>query len=115
MPHVLLVAGLAAAGVLLVLKFDPVRSDRAQHFRTTTVECTRADQPCESLIGFGSGGVVGVGFGRGTQKLGHLPEAYSDFLLSVIGEEWGLRRGHLCRPLLRRFLLDGIPHCPNSP
>jgi cell division protein FtsW len=89
-PHVLLAAGMAAAAVFLVLKLDRVRSDRAQHFRTTTIECTRDDQACASLIGFGSGGVLGVGFGRGTQKLGHLPEAYSDFLLSVIGEEWGL-------------------------
>jgi cell division protein FtsW len=89
-PHVLLVAAVAGAGVLLVLKYDPVRSSRAEHFRSATIECTRDDQACASLIGFGAGGVVGVGFGRGTQKLGHLPEAYSDFLLSVIGEEWGL-------------------------
>lgn len=43
----------------------------------------------QSLIGMGSGGVFGTGFGQGQQKLGYLPYAYSDFLFSTIGEEWG--------------------------
>jgi cell division protein FtsW len=43
----------------------------------------------QSLIGFGSGQVLGLGFGQGQQKLGYLPYAYSDFLFSTIGEEWG--------------------------
>jgi cell division protein FtsW len=43
----------------------------------------------QSLIGFGSGGFLGVGFGEGQQKLGYLPYAYNDFLFSTIGEEWG--------------------------
>ena len=42
-----------------------------------------------SLIGIGSGQALGVGFGQGQQKLGYLPYAYSDFLFSTIGEEWG--------------------------
>jgi cell division protein FtsW len=79
-----------ATGVLAaILVFSPVRAKRLTEFRSTSVECT-SGQVCESLIGFGNGGVLGVGFGRGTQKLGNLPEGYSDFLLSVIGEEWGL-------------------------
>ncbi len=43
----------------------------------------------QSLMGLGSGGIFGVGFGQGHQKLGYLPFAYSDFLFSAIGEEWG--------------------------
>lgn len=43
----------------------------------------------QSLLGFGSGGVFGRGFGQGLQKLGYLPYANSDFLFSSIGEEWG--------------------------
>lgn len=42
----------------------------------------------ESLVGIGAGGIFGVGFGEGQQKL-HLPFASSDFLFSAIGEEWG--------------------------
>lgn len=43
----------------------------------------------QSLIGFGSGQMFGVGYGQGQQKLGYLPYNYSDFLFSSIGEEWG--------------------------
>jgi len=43
----------------------------------------------QSLVGIGSGQLFGVGFGQGQQKLGYLPYAYSDFLFSTIGEEWG--------------------------
>jgi cell division protein FtsW len=43
----------------------------------------------QSLIGIGAGRVIGVGFGEGLQKLGYLPYAYSDFIFSTIGEEWG--------------------------
>lgn len=43
----------------------------------------------QSIIGFGSGQFFGVGLGEGQQKLGYLPYAYSDFIFSSIGEEWG--------------------------
>jgi cell division protein FtsW len=43
----------------------------------------------QSLVGIGAGRVLGVGYGQGQQKLGYLPYAYSDFVLSSIGEEWG--------------------------
>lgn len=89
-PHVVLVAVIAVVGLVLILRFDRVRSNREKKYQGSAVQCTTDEQACQSLIGFGSGGVFGVGFGRGTQKLGFLPEAYSDFLLAVIGEEWGL-------------------------
>jgi len=43
----------------------------------------------QSLIGMGAGRLLGVGLGEGQQKLGYLPYAYSDFIFSTIGEEWG--------------------------
>jgi cell division protein FtsW len=43
----------------------------------------------QALIAVGSGGVVGRGFGRGQQKFGFLPEPHNDFILAMIGEEWG--------------------------
>jgi cell division protein FtsW len=43
----------------------------------------------QSLTGIGAGQLFGVGFGEGQQKLGYLPYAYSDFIFSTIGEEWG--------------------------
>jgi cell division protein FtsW len=43
----------------------------------------------QSFLAFGSGGLLGTGLGRGTQKLFYLPEPHTDFILSVIGEELG--------------------------
>lgn len=43
----------------------------------------------QSLVGIGAGGMFGMGLGQGQQKLGYLPYAYSDFIFSTIGEEWG--------------------------
>lgn len=47
-------------------------------------------QLIQSWIGFGNGGIAGQGLGQGKQKLFFLPEAHTDFILSVIGEELGL-------------------------
>jgi rod shape determining protein RodA len=45
----------------------------------------------QSKIAVGSGGIIGKGFMKGTQcKLGFLPEQQTDFIFSVLGEEWGL-------------------------
>jgi len=47
-------------------------------------------QIVQSFLAFGSGGLTGVGLGAGRQKLMYLPEAHTDFVFSVIGEELGL-------------------------
>lgn len=43
----------------------------------------------QSLTAIGHGGLTGTGFGQGIQKLHYLPNAYNDFIFSVIGEEFG--------------------------
>ena len=47
-------------------------------------------QPEQSLIAVGNGGLFGVGLGGGQQKLNFLPEAHTDFIYAIIGEEVGL-------------------------
>ena len=47
-------------------------------------------QLSHSLIAFGRGEIFGVGLGGSVEKLHWLPEAHTDFLLAVIGEEFGL-------------------------
>ncbi len=46
-------------------------------------------QLTQSLIAFGRGGIFGVGLGNSIQKLFYLPEAHTDFIFAVIGEELG--------------------------
>ncbi|RLB54348.1 MAG: putative lipid II flippase FtsW, partial [Deltaproteobacteria bacterium] len=47
-----------------------------------------AYQPFQSVMSFGSGGIFGLGLGRGLQVL-YLPEAHTDFIVAIIGEELG--------------------------
>ncbi len=62
----------------------------------------------QSLIGFGSGRVFGVGFGEGLQKLGYLPYAYSDFIFSTVGEEWGFIGVAALVALVALFMMIGL-------
>ncbi|HSM17374.1 MAG TPA: putative peptidoglycan glycosyltransferase FtsW [Gemmatimonadales bacterium] len=84
---------LGMGGILLV--FHQIRDAQYRLARFTTFlnpgegGSDAALQIQQSLIGMGSGRIMGVGFGEGQQKLGFLPLAYSDFLFSTIGEEWG--------------------------
>ena len=47
-------------------------------------------QPVQSMIAIGSGGMSGMGFSQGKQKLFYLPAPHTDFIFAVIGEELGL-------------------------
>ena len=50
----------------------------------------KAYQLTHSLIAFGRGEIAGVGLGNSVEKLHYLPEAHTDFIMAVIGEELGL-------------------------
>jgi cell division protein FtsW len=73
----------------LVDKIDKRGWIRAQMQQTATTKDTnyQADQ---AKIAVGSGGPTGVGLMQGRQKLFYLPEAHTDTIYAVIGEEWGL-------------------------
>ncbi len=65
-------------------------------------------QIVQSFIAFGSGGLSGVGLGEGRQKLFFLPEAHTDFILSVIGEELGFMGVGAIIALYAMFLACGV-------
>ena len=84
--HFLLLGLGAVIGGLQLIQMAGYRADRLDKF-LNGAEGT--SQIYQSLVGIGSGQLFGVGFGQGQQKLGYLPYAYSDFIFSTIGEEWG--------------------------
>ncbi len=51
---------------------------------------TAGFQEVQGQISLGSGGLFGVGLGKGVQKIFYLPEAQTDFILGVVGEELGI-------------------------
>lgn len=64
-------------------------------------------QIIQSLYAIGSGGLFGVGFGQGRQKLGFLPEPENDFVFSVVCEELGLIGAGLILALFVMLVLRG--------
>lgn len=64
-------------------------------------------QQAHSILGLASGGPLGTGLGSSKQKWGNLPEAHTDFIFSVIGEELGLL-GTLTVLILYAILILGI-------
>ncbi|MFK7984948.1 MAG: putative lipid II flippase FtsW [Sandaracinaceae bacterium] len=84
-------AGLLAAPVVYALiASSPYRMRRIQAFMAPFENRQGAGyQVSESLLSFGSGGFSGVGIGDSRQKLFYLPEAHTDFISAIIGEELG--------------------------
>ncbi|HJV88041.1 MAG TPA: putative lipid II flippase FtsW [Noviherbaspirillum sp.] len=76
----------------LVIILSPWRRERIFAYLNPWTEensLGKAYQLSHSLIAFGRGELLGVGLGGSVEKLHYLPEAHTDFLLAVIGEELG--------------------------
>ncbi|MHB1843910.1 MAG: putative lipid II flippase FtsW [Deltaproteobacteria bacterium] len=65
-------------------------------------------QVAESLMSIGSGGLTGLGLGDGRQKLFFLPEAHTDFIFSIIGEELGFLGAALVIALYAIIVWRGV-------
>jgi len=72
-------------------------------------------QLIQSLTAIGKGGLTGVGLGRGQQKLFYLPEPYSDFIFSTIGEELGFLGSIVIIVLFGILIWRGIAIAFNAP
>ncbi|HXJ36707.1 MAG TPA: putative lipid II flippase FtsW [Candidatus Eisenbacteria bacterium] len=89
--HLALLGSVALPGLAWVVIMEPYRLTRFLTFLDYTKDPQGLGfQLQQSLIAFGSGGVSGVGLGQSEQKMFFLPAAHTDFIFSVIGEEFGL-------------------------
>ena len=77
--------------LLIYIKFfDPMRWGRLTYFLDPeAVHKAQGYQLWNSLLALGSGGISGLGFTKSRMKAMYLPEAHTDFILSIIGEELG--------------------------
>ena len=88
----LLIATVIVATFALIIAFDDLRRTRILAYLdpwNAKYAQGKAYQLTHSLIAFGRGEIFGQGLGGSVEKLHYLPEAHTDFLLAVIGEELG--------------------------
>ena len=89
--HLALLAGALGAVLLLAIVIEPYRMHRLTGFLHPTGDPSGAGfQVIQAKIALGSGGIFGVGLGQSLQKAFYLPEAHTDMIAAVIGEELGL-------------------------
>ena len=88
-----LIAGVLMSAFALMIASSPWRRERVFAYLDPFSEehaLGKGYQLSHSLIAIGRGEIFGVGLGGSVEKLHWLPEAHTDFLLAVIGEEFGL-------------------------
>jgi cell division protein FtsW len=87
---ILLVAALGLGFVALTL-LEPYRFARLSAYKNPFADPLGSGfQATQSLYGLASGGWFGVGIGHSIEKYGWLPEAHTDFIFAIVGEETGL-------------------------
>jgi cell division protein FtsW len=85
-----LTATLALGAGALAIWMEPYRRERLFSFLDPWKDAQGAGfQNVQAIIGMGSGGITGEGLGQGIQKVNFLPEAHTDMIFAVVGEELG--------------------------
>jgi cell division protein FtsW len=91
--HLAALAALAVGAVVVLALAQPYERARLTSFLHPWAAATKSGagyQAVQGQIALGSGGLWGVGLGHSVQKIFYLPEAQTDFILAVIGEELGV-------------------------
>jgi cell division protein FtsW len=89
--YLLIGAGIAAFLVTVYAISEPYRRARLTTFLDPWSHASNAGfQAVQGQIALGSGGLFGRGIGQSVQKIFYLPEAHTDFILAIIGEELGV-------------------------
>ena len=91
MRHLGVIVGSGAALTLFMILVEPYRRERLISFLDPWANASDSGfQVVQSMIAIGSGGVFGVGLGESVQKVFYLPEAHTDMILAIVGEELGV-------------------------
>jgi cell division protein FtsW len=104
--HIILLLAVLCLGLIAVTLLEPYRLGRLTAFRNPWSDPLGAGfQATQSLYGLASGGLFGVGIGHSIEKYGWLPEAHTDFIFAIVGEETGLVGTSL---VMLGFLVFGV-------
>jgi cell division protein FtsW len=114
--HIGLMLAPALVGIVGLIVFSPWRVKRIMAFLDPWADAQGTGfQVVQSLMAVGSGGVHGLGFAQGKQKLFFLPFAHSDFIFAVVGEELGLVGALILLGAFGLFLWRGVRAARRAP
>jgi len=89
--HLAVIAGTGFVLTLLMILIEPYRRERLTSFLDPWADASDTGfQVVQSMVAIGSGGLFGAGLGESVQKIFYLPEAHTDMILAIVGEELGV-------------------------
>jgi cell division protein FtsW len=116
MRHLMVIGGTGVALAAALAIAEPYRRARVFTFLHPTADASNTGyQIVQSLIALGEGGITGVGLGAGRSKWLFLPNAHTDFIFSIIGEELGLIGTLIVLGLFVAFAALGIRTAMQAP
>ncbi|MBN2073375.1 MAG: putative lipid II flippase FtsW [Actinobacteria bacterium] len=109
------ILGMGLMGMIITTGYmflEEYRRERIIAFFSGTSDSGGASfQTYQSLVALGSGSLTGLGLGNSVQKYSYLPEAQTDFIFAIVGEEFGLMGTLIIVFLFCLFLFFGIRVC----
>ena len=108
--------GLAAGAAFVLGMSEPYRRERMLSFLNPWADAGNTGyQVVQSMVGLGTGRLTGVGVGASRAKWGFLPNAHTDFIFSIIGEELGMVGSLLVLALFATFCVLGVRTALRAP
>jgi len=114
--HIALTAGACVPPLIVYMLSAPYRMQRIlSYVGGGEASAGAKHQLYQAIIGFGNGGLFGLGPGGSRQRDHFLPESYGDFVFSIVGEEYGLLGTLIIVLLFLMILLRGMKIAKHAP
>jgi cell division protein FtsW len=112
-PHMISLGAIGLVTLVAYMFMEEYRRERIFAFFNKTADAASGAnfQVNQSLIALGSGHLFGLGLGNSIQKYSYLPEAHTDFIFAILGEETGLAGTLVLIVLFLAFVFFGIRVC----